>query len=353
MFLQSVKTDNNRCKGKYGEYDSEKHVRMIVKNEVAVSCTKDGYTGDTYCEACNEKVENGQTIVSSGHKWDAGLITKEPTQTTDGEKVYTCTTCNEQKKEIMKATGGSSGENQNPGGSGTTGGTQNSGGSGTTAIQAPKAGTELRDELSGGMYEVTMSGLTGGTVTYTKPIDKNVKEVTIPATVTINGITYKVTYIGEDAFKKNKKIEKLTIQNNIELIEENAFYGCSNLKTVTIGKDVSVISEGAFRGCKNLTKVTLGKNLVAIGDKAFYKCTKLKSITIPSKVNRIGNSAFYGCKKLKSITIKTKKLTSKKIGSKAFGKTSASAKVKVPKTKLRAYKKFLYKKGFNKKAEVK
>ncbi|MBQ4058476.1 MAG: type I pullulanase [Lachnospiraceae bacterium] len=304
-----------------------------IRGSVSATCTENGYTGDTYCADCQTKVSSGKVIEATGHQWDLGTITKEPTQTTDGEIIYTCVTCKEQKKEVIKATGGSTDETQ--------------------TTQAPKEGTILTDSLSGGSYEVTLSGLTGGTVIYKKPINKNAKQVTIPATVTINGITYKVTYIGEDAFKKNKKLEKLTIQNNIEVIEENAFYGCTSLKTVTLGKDVEVISKGAFYGCKNLTKVTLDKNLVVIGDKAFYKCSKLKSITIPSKVSKIGKSAFYGCKKLMNITIKTKKLTSKKIGSNAFSKTFSSAKVKVPKTKLSAYKKFLYKKGFNKKAVVK
>ena len=36
-------------------------------------------------------------VPAKGHAWDNGLITKEPTETMEGEKTYICTTCGETK----------------------------------------------------------------------------------------------------------------------------------------------------------------------------------------------------------------------------------------------------------------
>lgn len=154
--------------------------------------------------------------------------------------------------------------------------------------------------------------------------------VTIPSTITIGGIAYKVTAIAPNAFRNCKRLQKVTIGGNIRTIGKSAFSGCSKLRTVVFGKNVTVI-----------------------GDQAFYKCTALTKIVIPSKVVKIGKKAFFACKKLKDITIKTKKLTRKRIGISAFKGISVKAVVKTPKGKVRVYKKLLQTKGLSKKARVK
>ncbi|MBQ4530074.1 MAG: leucine-rich repeat protein [Lachnospiraceae bacterium] len=197
-------------------------------------------------------------------------------------------------------------------------------------VSIPKKGTKLIDTKKNVIYTVTKSGKSGGTVTYTKPVNKNVTSVSVSKKVSIDGISYKVTGIAPNAFKNCKKLKKVTIGNNVTIIGNSAFSGCSKLKTVTIG-----------------TKVT------TIGAKAFYKCSALTKITIPSKVNKIEKQAFYKCKNLKNISIKTTKLTSKKVGSKAFQGINSKATIKVPKQKLSAYKKLLKAKGIGVDVEVK
>ena len=172
---------------------------------------------------------------------------------------------------------------------------------------APATGTTDTSDDGKATYKVTTASLTKGTVTYVAPTDKKKTTVTVPATVKIGGVTYKVTSIANNAFANNKKI----------------------------------------------TKVTIGSNVTTIGKKAFYKCTSLTKITTPSKVKKIGKQAFYGCKKLKTITIKTTKLTSKNVGSKAFKGIHAKATIKVPKSKLKSYKKLLRARGVGKKAKIK
>ena len=36
-----------------------------------------------------------------GHLWDAGVVTQEPTETTEGVKIFTCTACGETKTEVI------------------------------------------------------------------------------------------------------------------------------------------------------------------------------------------------------------------------------------------------------------
>ena len=56
------------------------HKNTEVRGKVDATCTKDGYTGDTYCTDCGEKLAEGKTIPALGHKLTA-----------TAEKAATCT----------------------------------------------------------------------------------------------------------------------------------------------------------------------------------------------------------------------------------------------------------------------
>ena len=368
------------------------------------------------CECGEKGVETFEYGELAPHTYNAGVVTKQPTETETGVKTYTCSVCGATKTEVLPIVSkkpeeqgqepNQDKEQEQPPVQETT--------------PAPK-GTVITDG-TGISYKVTKSDAKDGTVTYTKTKSGISGSVTIPDTVTIDGITYKITTIEANAFKNNKKITKVTIGENVVTIGKSAFMGCSKLTSVTIGKNVKTIGAGAFSGCSKLktlklgasiatigdkafykctsltkitipskvskigksafmgcsklTSVTMGKNVktigagafsgcsklktlklgasvTTIGDKAFYKCTSLTKVTIPSKVSKIGKSAFYGCMKLKNITINTTKLTSKNVGKEAFKDTPKNAVVKVPKISLKAYLKFLNKKGIHKKAKIK
>ena len=182
-----------------------------------------------------------------------------------------------------------------------------------------KAGTQLSAAEAGASYQVVSEDEKQPTVVYTAPADKNVKKITVPATITVGGITYKVESVAPDAFKNCRKLTSVKISAGVQKIGKNAFSGCSKLSSVTIGKDVTEIGDGAFANCK-----------------------ALKKITIPAAVTKIGKKAFNKCKKLKTVTIKTKKL--KTVGSSAFKGIAKKAVIKLPKAKKAAYKKLLKKK---------
>lgn len=278
-----------------------KHGTVEKKNVKTETCKEDGYTGDDCCTVCGAVVTAGKVIPKhTNHTWDAGVVTKESTATEPGEKTYTCNVCGTTKSEEIATLG------------------------------IPASGTELSDSDGKAIYKVTVSDSTGACVEYMASINKNATTITIPDTITLNGVTYQVTSIAKNAFKNNKKLKKITIGNNIKTIGDNAFYGCTKLKTVK-----------------------MGKNVTTIGNKAFYNCKKLTSFTIPSKVNKIGKQAFYKCSKLEKITIKSTKLTKKNVKSKAFGKIHSKVVIKVPKSKLKAYKSLLKARGVGSKAKIK
>ena len=165
-------------------------------------------------------------------------------------------------------------------------------------------------------------------VTYPEYRDESYKttHITIPETVTYQGITYSVTSIrfyafqgctsitsvtigdnvtsiGEEAFRDCSSLTSIVISNSVTSIGDRVFCGCSLLESIIIGNSVVSIGDYAFRDCKSLTSVIIGSNVTSIGDGMFYECSRLKSIVIGERVTSIGSHAFNGCKNLTSIAI--------------------------------------------------
>lgn len=271
------------------------HGATEVRNQKAATCASEGYTGDTYCTICNQKISSGNIVAKVNHSWNGGQITKQPTTVENGIKIYTCVNCGATWTETI------------------------------AKLQQKKAspGKKITDKSTNGIYKVLDDGLS---VEFTKPISKKASAI-IPDTIQVDGVACKVTRISANAFK-NK----------------------TSLKTVTIGRNVEIIGTNAFYGCKKLNKVSGGTGIITIGNKAFGNCGSLKSITISEKVRSIGKQAFYNCKKLRTIIIKTSSLTNRDIGAKAFSRTYSKAVVTVPVTQLNTYKKLLKAKGMSSKA---
>ena len=63
-----------------------------IEGYVAPTCTKDGYTGDTYCNGCNQKIKDGTVIPVTGHHWKDkgnGTHTCPDCGATEGQPVNT------------------------------------------------------------------------------------------------------------------------------------------------------------------------------------------------------------------------------------------------------------------------
>lgn len=193
---------------------------------------------------------------------------------------------------------GSGGDNNNP--------VTPEGGGDTNPTPAVKGETlTVTDQKC--TVKVTSANKANPQVAYIGTTNKKATQIKVPDTVSVNGVTYKVTSIADKAFYKNKKIKTVTVGKNVTSIGKNAFQNCTNLKTVTI------------------------------------KSTGLK---------KIGANAFNGDKKLTKITLKTTKLTKNSIGKNVLKGTNKKLIIKVPGNKVSAYKSYFKNKG-NKNVKIK
>lgn len=87
--------------------------------------------------------------------------------------------------------------------------------------------------------------------------NSRVTKISIPSTVRYNGVTYRVTSIWANAFKKRSRLTTVSIGHNVSVIGKNAFYKCKKLKKVTIGTGLTQINPGAFRGVKKGCTITI------------------------------------------------------------------------------------------------
>ena len=122
----------------------------------------------------------------------------------------------------------------------------------------------IADKKSG-KYKITKvtkknGKVTGGTVAYTKPYNKNCKTATVKDKVKIAGVTFKITSISINAFKGCNKLTKVTIGKNVTQIGKNAFNGCSSLKNVIVkATNLKKIGSRAFEGINSKAKFKLYK----------------------------------------------------------------------------------------------
>ena len=212
-----------------------------IENATESTCEKGGsYDEVVYCTVCNKELSRTTVKTEAkGHKWNKGKVTTEPTYAEEGVKTYTCTACGATKTEVIPKRN-----------------------------MEYTVGSTYQDISTNAIYRITVINQQ---VEYVCPIDKKLKKATIPSQIRIGNVTYKVTSIGNNAFKR----------------------------------------------CKNLSSITIGNNISKIGNKAFYNCKKLKKIKIKSKkltLKKIGKSAFKKINKKAKISVpKSKKKSYKKM----------------------------------------
>lgn len=154
------------------------------------------------------------------------------------------------------------------------------------SVQTPNVQTLAKGALIvKGSITLSVSDPEKKTVVVKKVNKKNIKKVTIPATVTKDGVVYKVVGIGNKAFKGCKKLRKVTIGANVVSIGKQAFAGDANLKTITFkGKTMPTFGKNAFKGISTKAKVTLPKSLskkaIKKWKKALYKAKLSKKAVI-------------------------------------------------------------------------
>ena len=115
--------------------------------------------------------------------------------------------------------------------------------------------------VKGKKYKVTSAANSKNpTVTFLGNVNKKVKNVKVPASITYNNVNYKVTAIAPNAFKNNKNIRSVVVGKNVRVIGKNSFKGCKNLKTLVIkGKKLKKIKKGAFKNANSKIVIKCAK----------------------------------------------------------------------------------------------
>lgn len=78
-------TSNHESTSKSTETQSTacSHTETTVKNKANATCTENGYSGDTYCNACNKVIKTGSQIKATGHNTEV-RNKKDATTTSEG-----------------------------------------------------------------------------------------------------------------------------------------------------------------------------------------------------------------------------------------------------------------------------
>lgn len=93
-------------------YSPSVHVHNLMAIPlVPASCEADGLEAYWMCSGCGKlfsdahgqnEINESKTIKATGHKWDSGKVTKEPTEASEGIMTFTCSVCGKTRIESIQ-----------------------------------------------------------------------------------------------------------------------------------------------------------------------------------------------------------------------------------------------------------
>ena len=104
------------------------------------------------------------------------------------------------------------------------------------------------------------------TVEYLVTTNKKAATIKVPDSVTVDGITYKVTAIAGKALAGNKKVKKVVLGVNVTSIGKNAFANCKNLKKIEVKSsqwNKKSVGKNAFKGTSKKLVVKVPKKMAS------------------------------------------------------------------------------------------
>lgn len=189
-----------------------------------------------------------------------------------------------------------------------------------------------------GYYGFNLDNGIATVISYSGPTGADV-EITIPASVTHDEVTYPVKAVGigiqgQPVVETTAMAKALTISEGIETINPYAFAECGNivgdlnlphsvkdLKTycfwrcvgftnfLTIPDGVLHIEKSAFSGCTGFTGVHIN-NCITLGENSFLSCYNMTGdLIIPEHTTSLGTNAFKDCSGFTGVLILPHSLT--------------------------------------------
>ena len=261
-------------------------------------CTEAGNKAYYKCSVCgklytdqegtNQVSANTVVVPAKGHSF-TWIIDREATEQAEGSRHEECSICHEKKAAVAipklpSGTQPSQQPSESPSQQPSEAPSQQPSGSPSQKpgqdIKVPAKGTKLT--AKGASYQVTSAAEKNPTVVY-KGSKKQKASVTIPDTVTIDKVTYKVTSIAANAFKNNKKLKKVVIGKNVTKIGKKAFYGCSKLKKITVKTTKLTkknVGSQAFKGIHKKAAFKVPKKKISSYRKIFKARGAAKTIKV-------------------------------------------------------------------------
>lgn len=293
------------------------HIDTGTINWKEATCTEEGYTGDTFCVLCGKVLEYGKPTAKVPHEWEEQeddeiepecikpgtrffecincgakktesipalghrigkysefRIIKEATCEKDGKKIVYCPDCNTGITQIIKATGHNWKTKKVTLKSSTKATIKyickNCKKTKTVIVTVPKKGKKVT--VAGNVYKVTK---TAEEVAFVKA-NKKEASLVIPATVKIQGVTYKVTSINVKAVSNNKVLKIAKIGSNVTAIAKKAFVKCPALTTIKIDSKKltkKTASKASFKGINKKAVIKADKKVKASYKKIFAGIT--------------------------------------------------------------------------------
>ena len=138
---------------------------------------------------------------------------------------------------------------------------------------------------------------------YTSHANEYSGSVTIPSTVSYEGVSFNVVAIGDHAMYECENVTSVTIPSSVKSIGESSFYGCSKLAQLPAMQSVKTIGEAAFAGCKSITSIVLPNCVTEISKDVFGLCYALKEATLNDNITSMPRGVFWDCPNLQKVTI--------------------------------------------------
>ena len=134
-------------------------------------------------------------------------------------------------------------------------------------------------------------------------------------------------YIGDNAFKNQVDLTKVTIPSSVLEIGQGAFQNCFSLKEVKFEGTSALqsIGNGAFNSCTSLTTINLPAG-ASYGKYLFANCSSLKEISLPAGVKSLPNYMFSDCVSLTTVNLPDTLTT---IGTYAFKNCASLAEIDI------------------------
>lgn len=212
--------------------------------DVQPTCSQTGSKSHHCTNAtCNSKSDVTQIPATGLHTYGEWTITVYATYNSAGSQERTCKVCGTIETGVIPATG-----------------------------------YEKGVIFTRGNHVYTVKSINGmiGTVIYEGMLTEK-KNVSIPKTVKVDGVTFTVVEIAAKAFKGNMKLTSVTIPADVTKIGKEAFSGCKKLKKITIkSTKLKSVGNNAIKNINKKATIKVPKSKLSKYKKLFKSKTGFK-----------------------------------------------------------------------------